>query len=97
VQIRINALDSTTDRGSKFFVKMASVEEAGLVRLELNGRYIREHRVSLRVSFFASPELTQHLEMVRHSQGHVSDKLVSHIKDQQQTWVGELPANALES
>ena len=46
---------------NKFFIKMDSVASAGLIRFQLNGRYLREHRATLKVSFFGPQTLKSHL------------------------------------
>ena len=62
VEVRVNSLQPKTQRfGSKFFVKVSSIHTAGVLRVELNGRYLQAHRVALKVSFFGSSALKRHL------------------------------------
>ena len=61
-EIRLNTLQPNAKTSNKFFIRMDSLASAGLVRLELNGRYLRDYRASIKVSFFASNLLKAHLK-----------------------------------
>lgn len=64
-EVRIHSLVPKATRASKFFVKLASIQTAGLLRIELNGRYLKEFKASVSVSFFASNAVKVHLQGIK--------------------------------
>jgi hypothetical protein len=62
LEVRLNSLVPKATQSNKFFVRLNSIKSAGLLRLELNGRYLKEYKALINVTFFASNALKVHLQ-----------------------------------